>query len=79
MLTCDRDDQHLKITQEARGPSGKQKISLVFIGNVDAGKSTSCGHLIYKCGFIDKKVIEKFEKECRAIGKESKDALIVSC
>lgn len=29
---------------------------------VDSGKSTTTGHLIYKCGGIDKRTIEKFEK-----------------
>ena len=44
---------------------GKEKthINLVVIGHVDSGKSTSTGHLIYKCGGIDKRTIEKFEKE----------------
>merc|ERR1712166_1308639 len=44
---------------------GKEKthINVVVIGHVDSGKSTTTGHLIYKCGGIDKRVIEKFEKE----------------
>ena len=52
---------------------GKEKkhISLVVIGHVDAGKSTTTGHLIYKCGGIDKRVIEKFEKEAAEMGKGS--------
>ena len=52
---------------------GKEKIhvSLVVIGHVDAGKSTATGHLIYKCGGIDKRTIEKFEKEAAEIGKSS--------
>merc|ERR1712027_118133 len=41
----------------------KTHINIVVIGHVDAGKSTSTGHLIYKCGGIDKRAIEKFEKE----------------
>ena len=49
----------------------KQHISLVVIGHVDAGKSTATGHLIYKCGGIDKRVIEKFEKEANEMGKSS--------
>jgi elongation factor 1-alpha len=44
---------------------------LVVIGHVDAGKSTSTGHLIYKCGGIDKRTIEKFEKEAADMGKGS--------
>ncbi|CAF2064854.1 unnamed protein product, partial [Rotaria magnacalcarata] len=35
------------------------------------GKSTSTGHLIYKCGGIDKRTIEKFEKEAAEMGKGS--------
>jgi len=52
---------------------GKEKthINLVVIGHVDAGKSTTTGHLIYKCGGIDKRTIEKFEKESKDMGKGS--------
>ena len=49
----------------------KKNISLVVIGHVDAGKSTTTGHLIYKCGGIDKRTIEKFEKEAAELGKSS--------
>merc|ERR1712021_75686 len=52
---------------------GKEKthINVVVIGHVDSGKSTTTGHLIYKCGGIDKRVIEKFEKEAAELGKGS--------
>jgi elongation factor 1-alpha len=52
---------------------GKEKkhINLVVIGHVDSGKSTTTGHLIYKCGGIDKRTIEKFEKEAAELGKGS--------
>lgn len=52
---------------------GKEKVhvNLVVIGHVDAGKSTATGHLIYKCGGIDKRTIEKFEKEAAEMGKAS--------
>jgi len=46
-------------------------VNLVVIGHVDAGKSTTTGHLIYKCGGIDKRTIEKFEKEAAELGKAS--------
>lgn len=49
----------------------KTHVNLVVIGHVDSGKSTSTGHLIYKCGGIDERTIEKFEKEAKLIGKES--------
>jgi len=52
---------------------GKEKahINLVVIGHVDSGKSTTTGHLIYKCGGIDKRTIEKFEAEAKNMGKGS--------
>lgn len=43
----------------------------IVIGHVDSGKSTTTGHLIYKCGGIDKRTIEKFEKEAAELGKGS--------
>ncbi|CAH8475939.1 unnamed protein product [Schistosoma mattheei] len=46
-------------------------INAVVIGHVDSGKSTTTGHLIYKCGGIDKRAIEKFEKEAAEMGKGS--------
>jgi len=49
----------------------KTHINIVVIGHVDSGKSTTTGHLIYKCGGIDKRTIEKFEKEAQEMGKGS--------
>nr|BAA85091.1 elongation factor-1a-related protein [Heliocidaris crassispina] len=49
----------------------KQHINIVVVGHVDSGKSTTTGHLIYKCGGIDKRTIEKFEKEAAELGKGS--------
>jgi len=52
---------------------GKEKfhINIVVIGHVDSGKSTTTGHMIYQCGGIDKRTIEKFEKEAQDMGKGS--------
>lgn len=48
---------------------GKEKIhiNIVVIGHVDSGKSTTTGHLIYKCGGIDQRTIAKFEKEAQEV------------
>ena len=50
-------------------PKEKTHVNLVVIGHVDSGKSTSTGHLIYACGGIDPRTIEKFEKEATQMGK----------
>lgn len=50
---------------------GKEKthINIVVIGHVDSGKSTSTGHLIYKCGGVDRRTIERLEKEATEVKK----------
>jgi elongation factor 1-alpha len=53
------------------GKGEKPHINVVVIGHVDSGKSTTTGHLIYKCGGIDKRTIEKFEKEAAELNKGS--------
>merc|ERR1711934_583211 len=60
-------------TERISNTMGKEKthVNIVVIGHVDAGKSTTTGHLIYKCGGIDKRTIEKFEKEAAELGKGS--------
>jgi len=49
----------------------KTHLSIVVIGHVDSGKSTTTGHLIYKCGGVDKKTLLKLEKEAAALGRAS--------
>merc|ERR1711937_327173 len=52
-------------------PKEKPHVNLVVIGHVDSGKSTSTGHLIYLCGGIDERTIQKYQKEAQEIGKGS--------
>ena len=35
----------------------REPVSMVFIGHVDAGKSTICGNLMYMAGIIDDRTI----------------------
>ena len=53
--------------------SSKEKphLNLIIIGHVDHGKSTGIGHMFYDSGAISPKVIEQYEKEAKALGKES--------
>jgi peptide chain release factor subunit 3 len=43
----------------------------VFIGHVDAGKSTLGGNLLYLTGMVDKRTMEKYEREAKDAGRES--------
>jgi len=44
---------------------------IVVVGHVDSRKSTTTGHLIYKCDGIDERTTEKFEKVAQEMGKGS--------
>ena len=45
--------------------------NIVFIGHVDAGKSTIAGNILYKTGMVDERTIEKFQKEAKDNNRES--------
>jgi small GTP-binding protein len=49
----------------------KEHLNIVFIGHVDAGKSTMGGHILYLTGMVDKRTMEKYEKEAKELGRES--------
>jgi peptide chain release factor subunit 3 len=49
----------------------KAHLNVVFIGHVDAGKSTMGGQLLALTGMVDKRTLEKFEKEAKEAGRES--------
>lgn len=49
----------------------REPASLVFIGHVDAGKSTISGQIMYKMGVIDDRTIQKFKEEAKNKGRDS--------
>ncbi|XP_073532901.1 elongation factor 1-alpha [Phyllobates terribilis] len=49
----------------------KTHLNVVIIGHVDSGKSTTTGHLIYKCGGFDPRSLEKLEAAAGQLGKSS--------
>lgn len=51
--------------------SSKANISVVFIGHIDSGKSTTAGHLLYQLGCIDHQTLERYEQEATELGKDS--------
>ncbi|KAJ7283684.1 P-loop containing nucleoside triphosphate hydrolase protein [Mycena rebaudengoi] len=52
-------------------PPAKEHLNIVFIGHVDAGKSTMGGNLLYLTGMVDKRTMEKYEKDAKEAGRES--------
>ena len=51
--------------------SGKARMNIVVVGNFDAGKSTTCGHLIFNTGGLSKYQMEKYEQISNNYGKSS--------
>mmetsp|Transcript_18199 Transcript_18199/g.52070 ORF Transcript_18199/g.52070 Transcript_18199/m.52070 type:complete len:453 (+) Transcript_18199:65-1423(+) len=51
--------------------SEKAHLSVVVCGHVDAGKSTTCGHLIFKCGGIPEREMQKLQERAEEMGKAS--------
>jgi peptide chain release factor subunit 3 len=49
----------------------REHLNLVFIGHVDAGKSTLAGSILYIMGKVDQRTIERYEKEAKQRNRES--------
>ncbi|UKK02750.2 translation elongation factor EF-1 subunit alpha [Theileria orientalis] len=52
-------------------PDSRPHINIVFIGHIDAGKSTTCGNILYLSGYVDERTIEKYGKEAKEKNRES--------
>lgn len=49
----------------------REHLNVVFIGHVDAGKSTLSGQILLSTGQVDERTIEKYEKEAKEKNRES--------
>ncbi|KAL9016442.1 MAG: hypothetical protein Q9185_006211 [Variospora sp. 1 TL-2023] len=50
---------------------GKEHVNLIFIGHVDAGKSTLGGSILYATGMVDERTMDKYKREAIEAGTES--------
>lgn len=60
-----------KKTKAVSNVARKDHLNIIFIGHVDAGKSTIGGHIMYLTGMVDKRTLEKYEKEAKEKNRES--------
>ena len=49
----------------------REHLNIVFIGHVDAGKSTTAGQILFLTGGVDDRTIEKYEREAKEKNRES--------
>jgi len=65
------DVPHDKDQMEAEERNRKRHLNVVFIGHVDAGKSTAGGQILFLSGQVDDRTIQKYEKEAKDKSRES--------
>merc|ERR1711965_325388 len=58
-----------KVVMEMSDP--REHLNLVFIGHVDAGKSTLSGSILLHMGMVDQRTIERYEREAKDRNRES--------
>jgi peptide chain release factor subunit 3 len=49
----------------------KSHVNIVFVGHVDAGKSTLGGQILFLTEMVDKRTMEKLEREAKDAGRET--------
>lgn len=62
---ADVDDETLKEIY------GKEHMNIIFIGHVDAGKSTLGGSILYVTGMVDQRTMDKYKREAKELGRET--------
>ncbi|KAJ4293918.1 translation termination factor GTPase eRF3 [Collariella sp. IMI 366227] len=50
---------------------GKEHLNIIFIGHVDAGKSTLGGAILYVTGMVDQRTLDKYKREAKDMGRET--------
>ena len=70
VLEEDEEMEEEQIVQVTEGDP-REHLNLVFIGHVDAGKSTLSGNILYLTDNVDKRTIERYEKEAKERNRES--------
>lgn len=67
----DDDDEETAPAKPVKAGDPREHLNLVFIGHVDAGKSTLSGNILYLTDNVDKRTIERYEKEAKDRNRES--------
>ncbi|KAK5078444.1 translation termination factor GTPase eRF3 [Lithohypha guttulata] len=50
---------------------GKEHVNIIFIGHVDAGKSTLGGQVLIQTGMVDERTLDKYKREAKDAGRET--------
>lgn len=50
---------------------GKEHVNVIFLGHVDAGKSTLGGSILFATGMVDERTMDKYKREAKEAGRET--------
>ncbi|EME48843.1 hypothetical protein DOTSEDRAFT_67789 [Dothistroma septosporum NZE10] len=50
---------------------GKEHVNVIFLGHVDAGKSTLGGSILFATGMVDERTMDKYKRDAKEMGRES--------
>ena len=65
-------EQAQEVDEEALAEMyGKEHVNVIFLGHVDAGKSTLGGAILYATGMVDERTMEKYKRESKDLGRET--------
>lgn len=67
---ADEDDAYDE-EAEVGDEDPREHLNVVLIGHVDAGKSTLSGNLLYLMDMVDKRTIERYEREAKQRNRDS--------
>ena len=69
----DVDAEQAEVVDEATLAEiyGKEHVNIIFLGHVDAGKSTLGGSILISTGMVDERTLDKYKREAKDAGRET--------
>jgi len=65
-------EQEADVDEEVlREMYGKEHVNVIFLGHVDAGKSTLGGSILFATGMVDERTMDKYKREAKEAGRET--------
>lgn len=67
----EREEQPVVQIKQVAQEDNREPISLVFIGHVDAGKSTLAGNILFQMNEVDERTMQKYKEAAEKLGRAS--------
>ncbi|CEO96004.1 Eukaryotic peptide chain release factor GTP-binding subunit [Plasmodiophora brassicae] len=67
----EEEEEEEEVIDQSLFHDQRENVNVVFIGHVDAGKSTISGNLLVLTGQVDQRTVAKYEKEAKDKNRES--------